>query len=108
MAARLRSDVQVAALQRQTEAEGLMFAVVKKGHDEAGIIFVKWLDGRDVRLFAEAQIQGHRGWLERTDGPVPEVEADRLLANEQNFDPDLWIVEVIGAARYAEIFLTGS
>ncbi len=105
MTARLRSDLQVAALKRLTEADGLMFMVLHKGHEEAGIIFVKWLDGRAAHVYAEGQTNGDRGWIKKTGAPVEEAEADRLLAQEQAFDPDLWVVEVIGRLDLAPRFL---
>ncbi|MEM9284849.1 MAG: DUF1491 family protein [Pseudomonadota bacterium] len=103
---RLRSDIQVAAIGRQAEAVGLIYTVIHKGHAEGGMIFVKWLDGRDVFAFAETQADGVLGWRRMTPEPVPEPEADRLFEQERSFDPDLWVIEVVGSARHQEAILT--
>lgn len=103
---RLRSDIQVAAIGRQAEAAGLIYTVIHKGHAEGGMIFVKWLDGREVSAFAETQLDGVPGWRRMTALPVSEAEADKLFDQERSFDPDLWVIEVVGAARYQEAILT--
>ncbi|MEO1658912.1 MAG: DUF1491 family protein [Pseudomonadota bacterium] len=103
---RLRSDIQVAAIGRQAEAAGLIYAVIHKGHAEGGMIFIKWLDGREVFGFAETQTDGASAWRRMTATPVAEAEIDHLLEQERSFDPDLWVVEVIGSARHQETILT--
>ncbi|GGY53114.1 DUF1491 family protein [Parvularcula lutaonensis] len=105
MAPRLRSDVQVSALQRAVEAEGLMFAVLHKGHEEGGMIFVKWVEGREAVLFTEQTIDNERRWVRRGESVVPEAEANAIIASEREFDPDLWAVEVMGSFEKAERIL---
>lgn len=97
MAARLRSDLQVSALQRTAEGEGLIFTVLKKGHEEGGMILLKWVEGREARLFAEGSVGDDRGWIARGEEPVPEYEANETIRSEESFDPDLWVVEVMGS-----------
>ncbi|MEM7739355.1 MAG: DUF1491 family protein [Pseudomonadota bacterium] len=106
MQARLRSDIQVAALGRQAVARGLIYTVIQKGHAEGGIICIKWLAGRQVTLLTEAQHDGDRGWRRMSPNPLPEDEADRLLAQERSFDPDLWVVEFVGGAEHIDTLLS--
>lgn len=103
---RLRSDIQVAAIGRQAEAAGLIYTVIFKGHAEGGMIFVKWLVGREVYAFAETQLDGEPGWRRMTALPVSEAEADQLFDQERSFDPDLWVIEIMGAAHHQEAILT--
>ncbi|MEO1042144.1 MAG: DUF1491 family protein [Pseudomonadota bacterium] len=100
MEARLRSDIQVAGLGRHAETLGLIYTVIHKGHAEGGMIFVKWLDGRDVTLLTETQKNGTRGWRLMTAAPLPEGEANQRLEQERSFDPDLWVMEIVGAAKH--------
>ncbi|MEM1409558.1 MAG: DUF1491 family protein, partial [Pseudomonadota bacterium] len=102
---RLRSDMQVAALQRQVEAVGLIFTVLKKGHQEGGMIFVKWVEGRDIRLFTERLVGERRAWVNVGGQPMDESTADGLLDRESQFDTDLWCVEVLGSFAHVEKML---
>lgn len=104
MTARLRSDIQVSALQRQVEARGLVLTVLSHGHDEGGLLFVKWVEGREAKVFAEGRVGDGRGWLTRRDA-CPERDADAFLESERAFDPDLWVLEVLGPFGAAEDIL---
>lgn len=106
MPARLRSDLQVSALQRTVEAEGLIFTVLHKGHEEGGMIFIKWVEGREARLFSERTVGDERRWVERGDAPMAEAEANMAIAQERSFDPDLWAVEVMGNFTAADRILS--
>lgn len=96
MALRLRSDVQVSGLQRQAESEGLFFSVLHRGHEEGGLIFIKWVEGRSAKLFCEQTVGDERRWVCRTSEKIPEAELNQMLTSEQSFDPDLWVVEIMG------------
>jgi len=98
---RLKSAILVAALVRRANAAGAFAAVVRRGAEEAGAIFVKVarLDGT-ADLYAPApqssftvEDDGVRLFeAVMTGTPEPEVEAK--LASERKFDSDLWIVEI--------------
>ncbi|MEE4210176.1 MAG: DUF1491 family protein [Parvularcula sp.] len=94
---RLRSDFRVSALRRTAEADGLMAMIDRKGHEEAGIVFVKWVDGRKAWLFTETSTETGMAWraLSPKDGE-DEPDVNRRLASEAEFDPDLWVVELSG------------
>lgn len=98
---RIRSDIFVSALTRRIFADGGYAAVVRKGSDASGAIFVRQRfrngletlygpapqmmiaeDERDDRLFEERLIQAE-----------PEA-VEALIAREIKFDSDLWLVEI--------------
>lgn len=98
---RIRSDIFVSALTRRVFSDGGYAAVVHKGSEASGAIFVR---------------QRFRDGLETLYGPAPQTmigEGDRdnrlfeprltrsepeaveaLIARERNFDRDLWLVEI--------------
>jgi len=103
MAPRLRSHLQVAALQRHAESLGLMFAVLDRGHDEGGLIYVKWVEGRDALLLTERAVSDQRRWVQIAAGFEAEVNAK--IASERDFDPDLWAVEIMGSRQHTKTVL---
>jgi hypothetical protein len=98
---RLKSEILVAALVRRSNVEGAFAAVVKRGAEEAGAIFVKV-----ARLDGTADLYGpapQSSFDEEDTGirlfePVmtraPERDVDARLRREREFDSDLWIVEI--------------
>lgn len=103
MVPRLKSQLQVAALQRQAEGLGLMFAVLDRGHDEGGLIYIKWVTGRDAQLFSERTVGDERRWVLIGEGA--EAEINLKLSGEKDFDPDLWAVEILGDKAHVERLL---
>ncbi len=110
---RLKSEFWVKAYLRRAAVHGCPGVVVRRGHDEAGAIFIKvvlrpgsallfgpapaGLDGVDEeRRFTNA--------LKSADAQ-PEANVDERLAQEQRFDSDLWIVEIESAT--GQHFLDG-
>jgi len=97
---RIRSDLFVSALIRRAFSAGGFAAVVQKGAEEAGAIFIR---------------QRFRDGLETVYGPAPQTFArdddgmrrfearllqaepsavDAVVAREARFDSDLWVVEL--------------
>jgi hypothetical protein len=101
---RLKSGIWVAAYVRRCHVEGAFAAIVKRGAEEAGAIYIKLnrLDGTGT-LYGPAP-QTAFDAAQPTDrvftivlgrqGPAPEAEIDARLKREIGFDPDIWIVEV--------------
>ncbi|MEM1381300.1 MAG: DUF1491 family protein [Pseudomonadota bacterium] len=104
MVIRLRSDVIVSGLQRQCEAAGLMFMVLDRGHEEGGLVLIKWIDGTAVQIFREGTVNDRRRWTTR-GAPIPEADAATILAKERGFDADAWVLEVIGPMAKADKIL---
>ena len=97
---RLKTHVTASAILRRAQAAGLFATVVHKGDPDGGVLWIKVLarngEGRrDAALWAE-RYEG--GFAPRTDGYVPEARANEAIEKERQFDRDLWLIEVEGAA----------
>ncbi len=99
---RLRSDIFVAALLRQAAVLGLAGALMQRGADAAGAIFIEidHLDGT-VSLFGPApphhediDLEGrtfvHLGAQHRMAADA----ARTMMARQARYDPDLWHVAI--------------
>ncbi|MGE7367971.1 DUF1491 family protein [Neorhizobium sp. NPDC001467] len=98
---RIRSDIFVAALIRRTFAAGGFAAIVRKGAEEAGAVFIRqrFRDGSETvygpapQSFSSNEDHGARRFeirLSRVQAPA----AEAVVAREARFDTDLWVVEV--------------
>ena len=104
MAMRLKSGIWVAAYVRRCHVEGAYAAVVRRGAEEAGAVFIiiNRLDGTGTlygpapqAAFDEAQPLDRMFTVAvGRKGPVPTAEIESRLQREKSFDPDIWIVEV--------------
>ncbi len=98
---RIKSEIWVKAYVRRCFAEGAPALIVRRGHADAGAIYIKvnLLDGR-ATLYGPAPAgltadDGGRVWTAVLgDETVPEPEADAFLKRQSDFDPDHWIIEV--------------
>src|SRR3954449_13208806 len=98
---RLKSSIWVAAYLRRCQTEGVFGAVLRRGAEEAGAVFVKVasLDG-NAMLYGPAPQTAYdesrpveRVFAPTTPQPVAEAVVEERLAKEIRFDPDVWIVE---------------
>lgn len=109
---RLTSTIWVSAYLRRCQGEGVFGAVLFRGANEAGAIFLKInrLDGT-VDLYGPApqalDEDESGGWggrrFEVLMTAAPEADADARLSRERDFDPDLWVVET--EDRTGRVFL---
>jgi hypothetical protein len=97
---RLKSAIWVSAFLRRCMVEGIFGAVVRKGAEEAGAVYVivSHLDGT-CHLFgpppgASHDEEGERLWDEEIAPPKGNADAMALLERRIRSDPDIWIVEV--------------
>ncbi len=99
---RLKSSIWVAAYLRRCQTEGVYGAVLRRGAEEAGAVFVRVarLNGT-ATLYAPAPQTEYedsrpveRVFVPATPEPVPEPAIDERMAKEIRFDPDVWIVEI--------------
>lgn len=99
---RLKSAIFVSALLRRCQVEGAFAAMLRKGAEEAGAIFVKVarLDGTAAlygpapqTAFDEA-FPADRKFSVLVAPGSPEAEADARIAREAKFDPDIFVVEI--------------
>lgn len=102
MSARLRSDFWVSAYIRRCSHENVPAMLRRRGSSEAGSVLIKidCLDGMAILYGPSPQSEvddrdAERRFVrlhdaERIDG----AEAERRLARQIDFDPDVWIVEI--------------
>ncbi|MFG1298319.1 DUF1491 family protein [Xanthobacter sp. V3C-3] len=99
---RLKSAIFVSALIRRAQVEGAFAAVVRRGAEEAGAIFVKvsQLDGT-AALYGPAPQSAfdESAPADRLFSMIiapgrPEADADARIARELKFDPDIFVVEI--------------
>lgn len=97
---RLKSAIWVSAFLRTHQAEGRFGAVIHKGAEEAGAVYVivNHLDGT-LHLFGPApgpayDDNGNRRFAIELDGPVTQDRVDALLQRRRAADPDIWVVEI--------------
>jgi hypothetical protein len=97
---RLKSQIWVSAFLRRCTVENIFGAVLRKGAEEAGAVYVivNHLDGT-CHLFGPApgashDEEGERRWVEEAAPPQGIPEDMDILARRSRADPDIWIVEV--------------
>ena len=110
---RLRADFWVSSYLRRCAHEGASAVLRRRGAPEAGAIFVKVdrLDGC-AALYGPApqsEVEGAGRVFARMhqDPWIEPAEAERKLAREAAFDPDLWIVETEDRAGRCFLDLVG-
>ena len=98
---RIRSDIFVSALTRRVFSDGGYAAVVAKGAEASGAIFVRqrFRDGLETLYGPAPQAmigEGERDariFEARLTRAEPEA-VEALITREQKFDSDLWLVEI--------------
>ena len=97
----VKTAIWVAAHLRRCFGQGLTGVVARRGADEAGSVFVKvTLRDGTVRLFGPApgpafDESGRRRFHLRLTAARDETQlVDALIAREQRFDPDLWVLDI--------------
>ncbi len=108
---RVTSDLFVSALLRRVFADGGFGAVVNRGGDSAGAIFILMRDRMgEAVLYGPAPQSGYddakpdeRRFVEvlRT---TEEAKVDERLARERRFDQDLWLVELETGLKAGDLF----
>ena len=96
MPASLATDLRISAQIRIAAKAGVAMVVVHKGDPSNGTIYLKVnrLDGT-AEVLSQIRLEDELVWLSASDGkPVSEAEADAYLAEQTDFDPDSWIIEV--------------
>ncbi len=99
---RLKSSIWVAAYLRRCQTEGIYGAVVRRGAEEAGAVFIKVarLDGTATLYTPAPQTEYddsrpvERVFVPTSPEPLAEAAIEQRLAREIRFDPDVWIVEI--------------
>ncbi len=99
--ARLKPGLWVKAQLRICDRAGVAFTVLRRGDSDGGSIILKILgsDGRADLLVQSTAPSGAIAWM-RPLGPkqLEESDADTYIARQGEFDPDIWVLEVIDRA----------
>lgn len=91
--ARLKTHIRVSAILRRAQASGAFAAVLRKGDEDAGALWVIVRQGVDLTRYTEQMaMSGAREWYK--DGPFDEIEMTLRTNRAVDRDPDIWIVEV--------------
>ncbi len=97
---RLKSGIWVSAFLRRWQAQGNFGAVLRKGAEDAGAIYVivNHLDGT-FHFFGPApgpayDEEGERRWFEELPFPAAQASIDAVLGKRMAADPDIWVVEI--------------
>lgn len=97
---RLKSGIWVQAFLRRNEIAGRYGAVIRRGADEAGTVYVviSHLDGTHHLLGpppgASINEEGERQWIAELVPPADAQAVNDFIARRARFDPDIWAVEV--------------
>ena len=95
--ARLKAEIWVKALIRRAAVAGSPAMVVRRGHEEAGTVYVK-VNRLDDTASVYAPTWGENGervWMCATGAdPVADQVAEAYLDKQARFDPDFWVVEI--------------
>lgn len=99
--ARLRPGIWVKAQLRLCDRAGIALTVLRRGDEHGGSVILK-IVGADGAADVLAQTTGPEGglaWMRPLGaGPVPEADADSYLARQGDFDPDVWVLEIVDPA----------
>ncbi len=95
---RLKSELWVKAYLRTCASAGVPAAVVRRGDDDAGVVFINV-----ARLDRTAALYGPPPPGHERDSGEPrwslaatasDAEVETRLAREKNLDSDIWIIEI--------------
>ncbi|WIY26470.1 DUF1491 family protein [Parasedimentitalea psychrophila] len=92
---RLTAEFWVQAYLTRLRLQGIPGFVVAHGDDTAGTVLVKLntLDGQAIAFQRSYDLMSNeRRWIELVSGD--EREVDVSVRKQQDFDPDLWVIEV--------------
>lgn len=110
MQPRLATEIRVMAILRSAQSAGAHAALLRRGHDKAGALYVQVLRGTDaVDLYGPApgpglDDEGRPRWARLLEAR-PAADAEALVDRHRRADPDLWLIEIEDRAGRA--FLDG-
>ena len=95
--ARLTTDVIVNAALRKAASSGIIAAILRKGDERAGTIFLEVEKSpSEMRLLArQMNYENEYEWVCITgEGWVSHADTQDRLSREIEYDPDCWIISV--------------
>lgn len=97
---RLKSALWVQAFLRQNQIDGKFGAVLRRGAEEAGAVYVvvNHLDGTHHLLGpppgSSIDEAGNRLWIAELSPPADAVAINAFIAKRAAYDSDIWVVEI--------------
>ena len=94
---RLKSSIWIQSQIRICSINNLSAYVIKKGHQDAGVIFIQInkLNGKNDIYYQTRAITGQISWSKvKNDKSFTQKEACNYLEKQKQYDPDLWILEI--------------
>lgn len=98
MLPRLATSVWVSALLRRADATGVYGTVLRKGDAEGGALILvhRARDGSATAWSRVAQPDGAAWAIAAQSDAADAQRIDEYLTKQTRYDPDLWIVELVG------------
>jgi len=97
MEQRLKTKIWIQAQLRLCDQQFIPFMILKKGDPDAGTILLKICDrDRNCVVYSQARtLSGAPAWRRGTGStPVSDETAQNYISRQQQYDSDLWVVEV--------------
>jgi hypothetical protein len=97
---RLKTDIWVDSILRTANSAGAYAVLRKRGFADSGAVLIKldYLDGTAQLLMPAAQNllddEGARAFSKAFSQPQTNEKIEEKIKSEQNFDPDLWVLEI--------------
>ncbi len=91
MSVRLASAVWVQAFLRRCDLAAVPVYVLRRGDPDAGEIWLKLVKGADEVSILRVSREDGTSTVHKV---LDEMEADRHLARQETYDPDLWVIEI--------------
>lgn len=82
-------------MRKRAENKGAFVSIAKKGHESAGAIFIISNNTQNqCCLYIPKPSNNTEREFERNMENAKEIECQKKLKKEMEFDPDIWIVEI--------------
>jgi hypothetical protein len=96
MTPRLKAGIFVRALIRRAEVAGAMAAVLRKGAEESGAVFlqIRRADGTYMVLDQARRGDGDLVWVKPLGDAADDEKVRGYFEKQVRFDPDIWILEI--------------
>ena len=96
MTPRLKAGIFVRALIRRAEVSGAMAAVLRKGAEESGAVFlqIRRGDGTYMVLDQARRGDGDLVWVKPLGDSADDEKVRAYFEKQVRFDPDIWILEI--------------
>ncbi len=95
--AKVRTDIWVSAQVRTCDLRFIPAVVSRRGDPVAGAVLLKiYRPAYGCTVLSQVRtMEGALTWMRGTGPePVAEPDADRYIARQAKYDPDIWVIEI--------------